>query len=117
MKNLSAFAILIGIGLLLSCSGKKEEATHEHAHDASPHAWKEMDDFHMVMAEAFHPYKDSSNLEPAKTSVTILAEAAATWAASPVPEKADAEKIKPKLDQLSKDAVAFSETVKGGDDR
>jgi len=117
MKNLSAFVVLAGISLVLACSGKKEEATHDHEHEANQEAWKEMDDFHMVMAEAFHPFMDSSNLEPAKKMASSLAEMAAKWTASPVPEKADVEVIKPKLEQLSTDAVAFSETIKTGDDK
>ncbi|HEY3403338.1 MAG TPA: hypothetical protein VGK59_08135 [Ohtaekwangia sp.] len=120
MKNIPSLLLLVGFTMLWACSGKKEEATHEHGHEhkhEAAEAWKEMDDFHMVMAEAFHPYMDSSNLEPAKASVSILAEHAAKWAASPIPEKKDAEKIKPKLEQLSKDAAAFAETVKAGDDK
>ena len=122
MKSKRALVILISLALLTACSGKKDESAHgDHQHDhekeAGKQTWKEMDDFHMVMAEAFHPYKDSTNLEPAKSNAASLAEAAAKWASSPIPENAEAEEIKGKLEKLKTDAAAFSESVKTGDDK
>ena len=59
--------------VMLACSGKKEETAEHGHHEVTGEAWKEMDDFHMIMAEAFHPYKDSMNLEPAKLKAPELA--------------------------------------------
>jgi len=122
MKRLVIAALLISTGIMWSCSGKKEDSAHDHEHNHKHSedqiTWKEMDDFHMAMAEAFHPYmEDSTNLEPAKTSATSLAELAAKWSSSTLPEKANTSSMKSKLDKLSQDAATFSETVKAGDDK
>ena len=103
--------------LVLPCSSKKDDS-HAHAHHASEgeDVWKEMDDFHMIMAETFHPYKDSSNLEPAKTMAGELMAAAAAWASAPLPEKVDNATVKSKLQQLKAQAAALAESVKSADD-
>jgi hypothetical protein len=106
MKNLSLLLVL-GLSVLLACSGKKEEST------VTNQTWKEMDDFHMAMAEAFHPYKDSANLEPAKSTASLLSASAARWAAS-APDKEIAAPIKDKLKQLETEAAAFDAMVKSG---
>jgi len=50
--------IIAAAVIFIACSGKKEgeHDAHDGQEMTSDH-WKEMDDFHMVMAEAFHPYK------------------------------------------------------------
>lgn len=107
---------IIAIGLFTACSGKKEEGTHEH-HDVAKEEWEEMDNFHTVMADAFHPYMESSNLEPAKTNAPALAASAAKWSESTLPEKMNNDQAKAKLQQLKADAATFAETVKAGDDK
>jgi hypothetical protein len=117
----------IGLGMIallilgFSCSGKKESNETEEAHEehvATGEEWKEMDDFHMIMAESFHPYKDSSNLEPAKQNAEALVASAEKWASAPLPEKfKDDDEIKFKLNQLKADASTFSELAKKGDDK
>src|SRR6266850_8013438 len=78
--NIRYFFIL---GILLACSSKKGD--HEAA--ASQHAdeWPEMESFHMVMAEAYHPYKDSANFEPIKSLAENLAKESAAWASATLP--------------------------------
>ena len=103
----------------IACSGKKEgeHDAHQDQEITSDH-WKEMDDFHMVMAEAFHPYKDSSNLEPAKQNAASLKAAAETWSQATLPSKFEGDdEIKFKLNQLKADASKFEEVVKTGDDK
>jgi hypothetical protein len=116
--NALAFAALMVIAS--SCSSKKEGAeVHDHEHSAessAADAWKEMDEFHMVMAESFHPYKDSANLEPAKSKAAEMASSAAKWAGSPLPEKVNNEEVKSKLDQLKNGTAEFAEQVRSGDD-
>jgi hypothetical protein len=124
--NKQQFIVSGAIGLLVlvfACSGKKggtenTEAGHEDHQAAAGDEWKEMDDFHMVMAESFHPYKDSSNLEPAKQNAAAMVASAEKWASAPLPEKfKDDDEIKYKLDQLKADASSFSELVKSGDEK
>lgn len=111
-----AFNLII---FAVACSPKKEEHHDDHEGEALTNDhWKEMDDFHMVMAEAFHPYKDSANLEPAKQNATALVEAADKWTQAELPPKFDGDdEIKFKLNQLKTDAATFSGVVKAGDDK
>ena len=109
---------IVGAIVATACSGKKDG---EHVHsteEVNNDEWKEMDEFHMVMAEAFHPYKDSSNLEPAKQNATSLTASAEKWAAAPLPPKFEEDdEIKFKLNQLKADASKFEEVVKTGDEK
>lgn len=111
MTKLSNYIfILLAFAVVVACSGKKEAETA-----ASNDEWPEMDEFHMVMAEAFHPYKDSSNLEPAKSTAAELARVAEKWANAPLPEKVNNDDVKAGLAQLKTDAAAFTEVVASGD--
>ncbi|HEY8935017.1 MAG TPA: hypothetical protein VIM65_07335 [Cyclobacteriaceae bacterium] len=78
--------------------------------------WKEMDDFHMIMAETFHPYKDSSNLAPVKSHAGDLVVAAKKWIDSPVPEKVNSDEVKAKLNQLQEETLVLENSVKTGPD-
>lgn len=105
-----------------SCSGKKESA-HEDGHDhhdgdsAAAENWVPMDDFHVIMAESFHPYKDSSNLAPSKANAEAMATAAAKWQSEPLPERVNNEAVKAQLERLKASTAAFAQTVKTGDDK
>jgi hypothetical protein len=73
-----------------------------------------MDSFHMVMAEAFHPYKDSANLEPAKQLAEEMAQEADKWASASLPEKVNTESVKALLTQLKTDTRSLADQVKNG---
>jgi hypothetical protein len=75
-----------------------------------------MDNFHMIMAETFHPYKDSANLEPARTRATELLAAADQWVTAPIPEKVNNDHVRSKLLQLKSEAATLAESVKSSDD-
>lgn len=112
------FLGLILLIIIVSCSTKKEGHEGKEEHDATSEDWKEMDDFHMIMAESFHPYKDSADLEPAKQNATALIESAEKWANAPLPEKfKEDEEIKFKVTQLKADALKFAEVVKTEDSK
>lgn len=110
-EDLKKGALVLLILLLAACASKKQEGATDQKE------WKEMDDFHMVMAETFHPYKDSANLEPAKTQAAELAALAEKWASSPVPKKVDNEEMKEKLERLKTESVALAGKVTEGDDK
>ena len=124
-KNLSylMIAVFAAAAAFTSCSGKKEsaheEGHHEH-HDgdsATADSWVPMDEFHMLMAESFHPYKDSSNLAPSKANADAMATAAARWQSEPLPEKVNNDAVRAQLEKLKASTAAFAETVKTGDDK
>jgi hypothetical protein len=112
MKKLTSYlSILVAVALMIACSGKKE-ATEAVANNDE---WPEMDEFHMVMAESFHPYKDSANMEPARANAAEMAKVAEKWANAPLPEKVNNDEIKANLAQLKTDAAAFVQTVQTSD--
>lgn len=121
MKLKKQLNLLLALGVVIvsiGCTSKKEHHADETEAQASHGEWKEMDDFHMVMAEAFHPFKDSSNLEPAKAYADSLVSAAEQWAEAPLPEKfKDDEEIRFKLNQLKVDASTFAKISREGDDK
>lgn len=109
------FATLV----IFSCAGKKHASEHEHGADAASadaSEWKQMDDFHIIMAETFHPFKDSANLEPAKTRAAELLRAADEWVAAGLPAKVDNEVVRSKLRQLKAEAETLVESVQSSED-
>ncbi|MBX2901599.1 MAG: hypothetical protein KF775_18250 [Cyclobacteriaceae bacterium] len=95
--------------LLTAACSKKEEATHADANE-----WPQLDSFHMIMAEAFHPFKDSANLQPAKALAGEMATEAETWAAAELPEKVNTEHVKGLLAQLKSDTRNFADKIAAG---
>lgn len=116
-RYLSVFLVAIGsVAIIVGCSGKKGDE-HQHRSEQAGE-WTAMDEFHMVMAESFHPYKDSANLEPAKQNADSLVVYATRWAEAPLPEKFENDdEIRFKLDQLKTDASTFASTVETNDDK
>lgn len=114
-KIANIFTFSIVAALAFACGAKKED---DHGHDhADAKEWKQMDEFHMVMAETFHPYKDSANLEPVKSRATELATSAENWSKSELPEKVDNDEMKDKLERLRTETSTLASTVTGGDDK
>jgi hypothetical protein len=114
--------VLAALAWVVACSGKKEETAgddHAHHHSADTTVkndeWVAMDEFHMIMAESFHPFKDSANLEPAKAKAEEMAAAAEKWANAPLPEKVNTDEVKTKLAELKAETSAFVQTVKTND--
>jgi hypothetical protein len=110
---LAAATVVCAIGC-----GKKEDG-HEHSADAastetSSEEWKEMDSFHLIMAETFHPYKDSANLEPVKVHAEHLAMEAEKWASTTLPDKVNNDEVKSKLEKLKTDTRGLADKIKAG---
>lgn len=98
--------------MVLSCASKKE---HDHA-GLSGNEWKAMDSFHVIMAEAFHPFRDSADLEPVKARASALMTAANEWASAPLPERVDNDEMRSRLEALSAQATTLAESVQSQDD-
>ncbi len=110
-RSISYVLILFAFALALACSGKKDSAEAVANNDE----WPEMDEFHMIMAESFHPYKDSANIEPAKANAVEMTRVAEKWAKAALPEKVDNDEVKANLTQLKNDAAAFTQIVQSSD--
>ncbi len=98
------FFILV---VTIICCGKKEK--QEEASN-----WKELDSFHTLMAEAFHPLKDSGNVEPATRMMDQLATEAEKWATAPLPERINTSEMKDMLNKLKTDLRKLSNDIKDG---
>lgn len=108
--------LILLAGFVLACSTKKaDEATNGKTASIEGES-AAMDSFHMLMAETFHPFKDSGNLEPIKTHADELAAAADAWAAQPLPERLKNEDVKTKLQKLQTETHALADLVQSGND-
>ena len=105
MKNV--LSILAVVAIALACSTKEKH--HEEMKE-----WKELDSFHKIMAQAFHPLKDSGNVAPAKNLASDLAAEAERWAAASLPEQLNNDEIKSYLEKLKTDSRAFADEVAKG---
>jgi hypothetical protein len=115
MKKLPLFLVTaLAVAFVVACASKKEETTTTTEESTTTEEWAEMDAFHMVMAETFHPYKDSANLEPVKAQASELVKAAETWAAAPLPEKVNNDEVKAKLQDLKTSSEALAQLVATG---
>jgi hypothetical protein len=114
-KLVNAFVAVILAGFVFACGAKKEDDHHVEEGDAKE--WKQMDDFHMVMAETFHPFKDSANLEPAKSRAGELASSAESWSKAELPKKVDNDEMKSKLEKLKTETSTLVQTTTSGDDK
>jgi hypothetical protein len=111
-KNTFYLLCFLFIGLW-ACTTKPETTSTT---DADSDDWKDMDSFHMIMAEAFHPYKDSSNLAPVKKLAEEMAVEADKWSVAALPEKVDNEQVKESLQKLKTDTRALADLIKSGAD-
>jgi len=111
MKSNSLLSILFlsSIIVLSSCASKenKESAADEDE-------WAALDEFHAVMADVYHPLKDSGNVQPIMERAQELAQAADKLAAAPLPEKVNTAEVKAMLASLQKDANALAFDIKDG---
>ncbi|HZY79993.1 MAG TPA: hypothetical protein VFE50_10750 [Cyclobacteriaceae bacterium] len=84
--------VLLLMVIAAACGGSKETAEGDE--------WKEMEEFHIVMADYYHPIKDEGNVAPIKGGADKLAAAAEKWAQAPLPAKVDNEDVKTYLGRL-----------------
>ncbi|MBK7652330.1 MAG: hypothetical protein IPJ20_18700 [Flammeovirgaceae bacterium] len=102
-------AIVVGY---TSCSTKEKSEPESATTPNDPDEWPEMDSFHMIMSEAFHPYKDSANLEPVKRLAEEMAQEADKWAATSLPTKVNSEAVQAQLNQLKQDTRSLADKIK-----
>ena len=88
--------ILVIVLLLASCGKKSETMSAEESSDE----WPELDSFHMLMSDAFHPYKDSANVAPVKKLAEEMALEAEWWQESKLPGKVNNDGVKDQLEKL-----------------
>ena len=95
--------------IFLFACGKKSGTS-----EGSSDEWPEMDSFHMVMSDAYHPYKDSANVAPVKKLAEEMALEAERWQGATLPSKVNNDVIKGQLEKLKVDARALADQIKAG---
>jgi hypothetical protein len=109
------FILVVAIAFAACATKDKEVQEAETVNNESdPNEWPEMDSFHMIMAEAFHPYKDSTNLEPVKRLAEEMAIEADKWASTALPAKVNNDVVKAQINQLKTDTRVLADKIKGG---
>jgi hypothetical protein len=88
---------------------KAEQAGTGEGHHMS--GWKEMDAFHMVMMETWHPAKATGDLKPIRAKAGTMAEKAQAWAAATVPAACDKPETREALKLIAADSRALADLV------
>lgn len=73
--------------------------------------WKEMEDFHLVMAQTFHPAEEGK-LEPIKTRSQEVLDKAVAWENSKAPEGYNKDAVKKTLKELVEGAKEINTLIK-----
>lgn len=116
MKKLLFTYFSLSIFIAMTACSVKHDATQDHDEQAMDNdEWPMMDEFHMIMAESFHPFKDSSNIDPAIANAAEMASLAEKWSASALPSKVDNQSVKDDLALLKSETASFAQLVQGGD--
>lgn len=74
-------------------------------------AWKELDDYHTVMSQTFHP-SEEGNLQPIKERSGELADKAKALQKSAIPAAYQKPGVKETLDKLAKESKALDKMVR-----
>lgn len=80
-------------------------------HTQDKKSWKEMDDFHTIMSETFHPAEEGK-LDPIKSRSLEMVDKAIAWKKSTVPEGYDKKAVKKSLVILVKGTKELNRLVK-----
>lgn len=105
------YLLFIALIVAFACSPKEEKGSEAEDDDVE---WEAMDEFHSVMADVYHPLKDSNNVEPIKKDAGVLSAAATKWAQSKLPSKVDNDETKQLLAQLEDGSQELAKMVKDG---
>ncbi len=73
--------------------------------------WNEMEEFHKVMSQTFHPAEEGK-LEPIRTRSQEMADKASAWKKSTAPEGYNKKAVKSSLKKLVKGANEINRLVK-----
>lgn len=114
IKLLSIVVAIIGSSLV-SCGTKEKKENGEMKQEAtSEEEWQALEAFHVIMAEVYHPLKDSGNIQPYKQRAAEFAAEADKFANAKLPGKVDNAKVKGMISSLSASAQSLDRAVKSG---
>jgi len=123
IKVVRIFALIIGVLPLAVVSqanslSRQQENQPEKQQQQASDKWVEMDAFHAVMSQTFHPAEEGK-LEPIRKRAGEMAAKAKQWLDSKPPKIYDVPEIKEMLVKLAAESRALAENIaKGaGDDQ
>lgn len=105
---------LLAVTVIASCTSGKQNVRDSASSDIQE--WSLMDEFHMVIAESFHPYMDSGNLEPARKHAQEMQLLAEKWSKASLPERVNNNDVRNKLNELAAEAKVFNRLIQSGNE-
>jgi hypothetical protein len=76
--------------------------------------WAELEEFHVIMADVYHPLKDSGNVQPIMDRAEEVADAAEKWASASLPKKVNTPEMKEMLEELKTSSRSLANEIKAG---
>jgi len=115
MKIKALFFVVLAMTVvtLVSCRTKEKSETKEEGKE-DEEEWLALDAFHAVMADVYHPLKDSGNLQPIKVRSEELAAEADNLADAKLPSRVDTEEVKAMISALQESVHGINDEVKAG---
>jgi hypothetical protein len=105
-------SVLFFSAALVSCGSQQKEGSADTSSDSDE--WPELDEFHVIMADVYHPLKDSGNVQPIMDRADELANAAEKWASASLPKKVNNDEVKQMLEELKKGTRSLANEIKDG---
>jgi hypothetical protein len=99
MKKLFSLAVIISTILFINPAMAQEKAK-----------WNEMEEFHKIMAQTFHPAEEGK-MEPIKTRSQEMLDKAIAWKNSTAPDGYDKKAVKKNLKELVKGTKEINKMV------
>lgn len=109
MNKISFLFVLLAMALFMSCGSKEK---NEDAVDEDE--WVQLDEFHEIMADVYHPLKDSGNLQPLKDRSSEFVAAVDKLAQSDLPAKVNSDEMEPLISALQESIHGLDEAIKAG---
>ena len=78
--------------------------------------WKELDAYHMVMMQVWHPAKEKGDLAPIRAQASKLADAADVWAKAAVPSACDTPDNRSNIAKVQTESRALVTLAASGSD-
>ena len=91
----------------------KPAAAHSQEHMSG---WKELDAYHMVMMQVWHPAKEKGDLTAIRAQAAKLADAADVWAAAAIPSACDTPANRANIAKVKTESRALVALASNGAD-
>ena len=95
---------------------KDKPAAHAGHSQEHMSGWKELDAYHMVMMQVWHPAKEKGDLAPIRAQAAKLADAADVWAAAAVPSACDTPANRSNIAKVKAESRALVALASNGTD-